>query len=225
MEIYHKVWLRSHPERDEAWLIERLRDGFDIHHMDGNHQNNEPSNLVLIESRDHMRLHGCDRLRKLALSSEQKAAVCQEVYEAAKRITSRSDISKRDQSWEAISVELGCSSATARRRAQIHADRNGLSWPLIKRGKKAETSAAYRRVKADKYADVFEQMARVRSQYEPEKETGLIYFSKAVELRKQGVTIERVWSEIARRYDDKIANVAKMARDWALARGVWEEIF
>ena len=35
--------------------------GFDVHHMDGNHTNNDPSNLVLIEHGDHMMLHGKKR--------------------------------------------------------------------------------------------------------------------------------------------------------------------
>ena len=35
--------------------------GFDVPHMDGNHTNNNPSNLVLIEHGDHMMLHGKKR--------------------------------------------------------------------------------------------------------------------------------------------------------------------
>jgi hypothetical protein len=29
-----------------------------VHHIDGNHSNDEPANLVLIEGTDHLRLHG-----------------------------------------------------------------------------------------------------------------------------------------------------------------------
>ena len=57
-ESYHLVWLQVHPGRTPSWLKERLRDGFHIHHVDGDHSNDEPSNLVLIEAVDHMRLHG-----------------------------------------------------------------------------------------------------------------------------------------------------------------------
>ena len=57
MKDYHKAWLAAHPERSEAWLRECFRDGFDVHHLDGNHQNNDPANLVLIEHVDHMRIH------------------------------------------------------------------------------------------------------------------------------------------------------------------------
>lgn len=34
-----------------------MRDGFDVHHLDGDHENNDPRNLVLIEHTDHMALH------------------------------------------------------------------------------------------------------------------------------------------------------------------------
>ena len=58
MEIYHFVWLESHAYRSEAWLADKLKDGFDMHHLDGDHENNDPKNLVLIECSDHMTLHG-----------------------------------------------------------------------------------------------------------------------------------------------------------------------
>lgn len=57
MEAHHHAWLTAHPNRTEDWLRERLRDGFDIHHLDGDHGNNDPLNLVLIDAADHMMLH------------------------------------------------------------------------------------------------------------------------------------------------------------------------
>jgi hypothetical protein len=61
LEAYHYAWLESHPHRNEEWLREQLKEGFDIHHIDGDHNNNDPSNLVLIEHTDHMRLHGMNK--------------------------------------------------------------------------------------------------------------------------------------------------------------------
>ena len=58
LQAYHRSWLEVHPDRDAAWLKEKLSEGFDVHHLDGDHHNNEPANLVLIETVDHMRLHG-----------------------------------------------------------------------------------------------------------------------------------------------------------------------
>lgn len=46
-------------------MRERMADGFDIHHLDGNHDNNDPANLVLIEHTDHMALHGGRTLGRL----------------------------------------------------------------------------------------------------------------------------------------------------------------
>jgi hypothetical protein len=55
---YHKAWLSAHPERSEQWLKDHLADGFDVHHIDSDHENNDPENLVLIEHVDHMKFHG-----------------------------------------------------------------------------------------------------------------------------------------------------------------------
>jgi hypothetical protein len=54
----HWTWLGKHPDRSEQWLRERIADGFQIHHVDGNHENDHPNNLVLIEGNDHLRLQG-----------------------------------------------------------------------------------------------------------------------------------------------------------------------
>ena len=57
LEAHHAAWLKAHPERSEAWLAERIRDGFCIHHCDGDPENDDPSNVVLMESRDHHLIH------------------------------------------------------------------------------------------------------------------------------------------------------------------------
>lgn len=64
MQPYHEAWLTIHKHRTRAWLSARLKDGFDVHHIDGDHYNNDPRNLVLIECLDHMRLHCGAGLRK-----------------------------------------------------------------------------------------------------------------------------------------------------------------
>lgn len=57
-EPHHLAWLEGHPHRSPEWLASQLRDGFDVHHLDGDHANNDPRNLVLIEHTDHMAIHG-----------------------------------------------------------------------------------------------------------------------------------------------------------------------
>ena len=57
LQSYHLAWLSAHSHRTKQWLRERLRDGFDVHHLDGNHGNDDPANLVLIEHTDHWMMH------------------------------------------------------------------------------------------------------------------------------------------------------------------------
>ncbi|WP_370193269.1 MULTISPECIES: hypothetical protein [Aurantimonas] len=58
LQFYHYMWLRAHPERDAEWLKAKLKEGFHVHHVDGNHLNSKPGNLMLIDGVDHLRLHG-----------------------------------------------------------------------------------------------------------------------------------------------------------------------
>src|SRR5215472_650540 len=51
-----EAWLAAHPERDLEWLRKQLRQGFGVHHADGNQANNDPDNVMLIEQADHYRL-------------------------------------------------------------------------------------------------------------------------------------------------------------------------
>jgi HNH endonuclease len=62
MRVYHEAWLEAHPERSPAWLKAMIAEGFQVHHIDGDHHNNHPGNLALIEGADHLRLHGLFRL-------------------------------------------------------------------------------------------------------------------------------------------------------------------
>jgi len=74
LKEYHKSWLVAHPERGEAWLKEKLREGFDIHHIDGDKANNDPLNLVLIEAGDHFMLHnGSKRALRMDTSDRRRA--------------------------------------------------------------------------------------------------------------------------------------------------------
>jgi hypothetical protein len=60
LKPHHAAWLQSHPNRTESWFRNRITEGFDVHHLDGDHENNVSDNLILIESQDHMRLHGAE---------------------------------------------------------------------------------------------------------------------------------------------------------------------
>lgn len=68
MQAHHLVWLDIHPERTSDWLKRMMLEGFHVHHIDGDHSNNHPGNLALIEGADHMRLHGLFSLAKSDIS-------------------------------------------------------------------------------------------------------------------------------------------------------------
>lgn len=40
------------------------KNGFEIHHLDGDHRNNDPSNLRLLKSEDHKKIHAEMRRKK-----------------------------------------------------------------------------------------------------------------------------------------------------------------
>lgn len=58
---YRAVWLRAHPYVNATWLDDKIKEGFNLHHVDGNRQNNTADNLLLIFGPDHHRLHKFER--------------------------------------------------------------------------------------------------------------------------------------------------------------------
>jgi hypothetical protein len=89
VKLAHKVWLSSHPARTAEWLADRVRDGFEVHHIDGDGENNAPENLVLIERADHQMLHSNRMLGRpsrvgIRLTKKRLARIMRQ-YEAAKR--------------------------------------------------------------------------------------------------------------------------------------------
>ena len=71
---HHEAWLSVHPHRSRRWFLAKLKEGFDVHHLDGNHGNNTPSNLALVEHTDHMMVHngGTHFLGRLKRKSKLK---------------------------------------------------------------------------------------------------------------------------------------------------------
>jgi HNH endonuclease len=65
------AWLEFHPNRDVEWLRRMIVEGFDVHHLDANRSNNHPDNLVLIESSDHMRLHGLFGIQRKTMNTSE----------------------------------------------------------------------------------------------------------------------------------------------------------
>lgn len=63
LKSYHFAWLSARPDRTPEWLSAQIADGFHIHHLDLDHSNDDPQNLVLVECIDHFRLHGLKHAR------------------------------------------------------------------------------------------------------------------------------------------------------------------
>lgn len=72
MKPHHEAWLAAHPNRRKRWLIAQIKEGFDVHHLDGNHENNQSENLVLIEHGDHWMLHSGSATRTLGRMRPRK---------------------------------------------------------------------------------------------------------------------------------------------------------
>lgn len=101
LKSYHYAWLSEHDNRSEEWLKRQLAEGFDVHHVDGDHSNDDPANLVLIEHTDHMMLHNGKRNlgrvkarrksrdgsieKRIRLSRKRRARILK-TYEASKLV-------------------------------------------------------------------------------------------------------------------------------------------
>ena len=82
LPTHHSAWLSVHPHRTKPWFLAKLKEGFDVHHLDGNHENNDPTNLALVEHTDHMAIHngGTHILGRLKRKGKQKKAVRKTLY-------------------------------------------------------------------------------------------------------------------------------------------------
>ena len=101
---HHEAWLIAHPERSAQWFRRVIADGFDVHHLDGDHDNNDPSNLALIEYTDHQAvIHGHKVLRRLIkpvpLSNIKRCAdIAEDAYDL---------YSVGDKTWAQIADDFG----------------------------------------------------------------------------------------------------------------------
>ena len=102
MEEYHIAWLAGHPDRSEAWLREKLAEGFDVHHLDGDHFNNDFNNLVLVYHADHMRMHGLGMRRK---RPDEYSRLAKRLNDSLYKLDNPQSISKK-QKFKQLVVSL-----------------------------------------------------------------------------------------------------------------------
>jgi hypothetical protein len=122
MLAHWKAWLQNHPTRTEAWLRERLRDGFEVHHLDPN-LGDDPSNLILIERQDHKMIHGAGKAIAL-----QKARSDRDLRFGAAAYAWRCQGKK----WREIADILGLRAMSdAEKAAKSFAAEQKRPWPVI----------------------------------------------------------------------------------------------
>jgi HNH endonuclease len=146
---HHRSWLSAHPNRTEEWLSARLKEGFDVHHLDWDHSNNDPNNLILVENRDHMMIHAGGRpiaVRSMGFSAprHRKAKKIMPLREPRARLIPEDeynaqhgeacyDLRKTGLTWsEVAKAAIGHQMYTNRSRvaAKWFATQNDLPWPL-----------------------------------------------------------------------------------------------
>lgn len=131
LKSYHENWLTIHPQRSREWLKKQLRDGFDIHHLDRDHNNDCPENLVLIECDDHMRIHGGGLLGRFSMIKKKKGP-SYELLQFGKM--AYEEMMKINTSWGEIGEILGIKFANrgeqCSRAAKVYATTNNLKWPI-----------------------------------------------------------------------------------------------
>lgn len=138
MRDHHEAWLSAHPRRSKEWLSAMLADGFNVHHLDGDHGNNDPANLILIDSVDHMRLHNRSlkplyRVGKRWVDEEEMAADKRRRMDVGAKAYAKKQATGRKWEWIAAEVSgagSGISGTAVAGMAKEHAIANGKPWPL-----------------------------------------------------------------------------------------------
>lgn len=127
MNEHHEAWLRAHPDRSRTWFLTRLAEGFEVHHLDSDPTNNRPENLVLLEERDHKRVHSLHMARERTEREAEAAVLGRLIYEA--RVE---PMMWREAYERVVGTDTplgGC--ARAQHLAKLYADRAGRPWPPL----------------------------------------------------------------------------------------------
>ena len=134
MQEYHEIWLSTHPHRTREWLEQMLADGFDIHHIDGDHSNNDPGNLVLIESSDHMMLHnGSARIIRgmsAVVAGHGNRRKIETIGKPAYLKFSNGGLAAK---WVEVAFDMSISTETAKKWAHKYAESIGEAVPIAPR--------------------------------------------------------------------------------------------
>lgn len=124
MNEYHRAYL-SKGTMTEEFFLEALANGFDIHHVDGDHNNNDPDNLVMIYKADHFTMHGA----KVFHAKMDGRWMTQEEIDSIKATQGEKAYKLRASGllWREVDETLGKKTIHL---AKFYAQYNKLEWPI-----------------------------------------------------------------------------------------------
>lgn len=134
MEECHYQWLRQKFVEPE-FLLQALHNGFHIHHLDEDHSNNDPNNLVLIFGKDHFKLHG--RYPDMGDGSQKWEDVLADKRARLQKGERAFELRKTGMKWVDIAVQIESDQANTHHMARRFAILNGKKLPVFPRKKKS----------------------------------------------------------------------------------------
>lgn len=131
-KAHHLAWMEgNHAEPD--FLYQAIMNGFQVHHVDGDHSNNDPLNLVLIYDRDHKKLHGLTFHRFDESSQEPRKWEDLRGYyeERVNKGKAAYELRQTPMTWKQVAEKMECQASNALQYAQAYARAKRLPWPPI----------------------------------------------------------------------------------------------
>lgn len=113
MELSQLEWCKSSGE-EPGWLSQVIEHGFSIHFLDGNRDNIDGSNLVLLYRKD---------AAKIPETSQRRFNKSQRSYELRSSTTMK---------WSEIAEDIKATPANAVTMAKLYSKTHNLPWPITK---------------------------------------------------------------------------------------------
>ncbi len=133
-----KAWLTKHPNVSQQWLVGAQSEGFELHHIDCNHDNDSPDNILLIFGRDHKYIHGISSSFGLMANKSRDAWICKREsdYIRIKLGEKGYTLRQSGMKWPDVGIALGYAGrrgqqgGSAANATRQYAKYNKLTWPI-----------------------------------------------------------------------------------------------
>lgn len=129
---HHAAWLRRNTHRDAEWLQRMIDDGFEVHHLNEDEHNNDPTNVVLLDMGDHALLHGVTLAPSVFYERKQGAALRRQRQSEFARTRGALAYQLRAEGrfWAHIAAETGFDESLIASATKEYAHAMKLKWPL-----------------------------------------------------------------------------------------------